>query len=671
MSQYQSLKQQNLWPAIDPYFENTTLLLHGNGTNGGQNNTFLDSSSNNFTITRNGNTTQGTFTPYGSNWSNNFGGSTNYYLTIPSGQTPLNLSTGDFTVECWVNLTDISQYALVLTVGASAWQLGYEPSRKLFVYNGGNIMTSSTAITVGTWNHFAWTRSGTTMYLYLNGVQVATASNSSSVDLNGAYIAAYAGGTSSYPFYGSISNLRIVKGTAVYTGAFTPPTSPLTAITNTSLLTCQSNRFIDNSSNAFAITVSGSPSVQRFSPFNPSAPYAAGTIGGSGYFDGSGDYLTYTGNSSLAIGTGAFTMEFWLYKTVAWGAANYTIMEIRDNFTMINLNSGADLHGYLAGSDVGASGTTIGVGQWYHIVMARNGSSSLAIWVNGTRIFSSTNSTNVAGTDVSTSYIGSDHAGQTVPACYIADSRIVVGTDVYGVSNSTITVPTSPLTAVTNTKLLCSYTNGGIIDNAMMNDLETVGNAQISTTQSKFGGASLAFDGNGDYLTAATTPAQQYGTGNFTIEFWFYKTANGSYNYGDSTGDFFLRIGNTGFTVNSVVISTNNSQQITAFIGYNGSSWATTIVSSSTFSLDTWYHVALVRAGTGSNQTTLYVNGTSYGTGTSSTDLTDASFGTALRIGASSSDRYYNGYIDDLRITKGIARYTANFTPQTSQWQDQ
>ncbi len=68
MSQYQALRSQNLWPAIDPYFDYVTLLLHGNGTNGAQNNTFLDSSTNNFTITRNGNTTQGTFAPYGSNW---------------------------------------------------------------------------------------------------------------------------------------------------------------------------------------------------------------------------------------------------------------------------------------------------------------------------------------------------------------------------------------------------------------------------------------------------------------------------------------------------------------------------------------------------------------------------------------------------------------------------
>ena len=72
--------QNNVW-GQDPFFEQTVLLLHGDGTNGAQNNTFLDSSSNNFTITRNGNTTQGTFTPFSlaaGEWSNFFYGNGDY-----------------------------------------------------------------------------------------------------------------------------------------------------------------------------------------------------------------------------------------------------------------------------------------------------------------------------------------------------------------------------------------------------------------------------------------------------------------------------------------------------------------------------------------------------------------------------------------------------------------
>ena len=83
----------------DAQFNYVSMLLHGDGTNGAQNNTFLDSSTNNFTITRNGNTTQGSFSPYGSNWSNNFG--TGNYLTLSSS---ISLSSS-LTVECWFNLT--------------------------------------------------------------------------------------------------------------------------------------------------------------------------------------------------------------------------------------------------------------------------------------------------------------------------------------------------------------------------------------------------------------------------------------------------------------------------------------------------------------------------------------------------------------------------------------
>ena len=66
--------------AADPYFYDVPLLLSGDGTNGAQNNTFIDGSTNAFTITRNGNTTQGSFSPYGSLWSNYFDGSSNFYL---------------------------------------------------------------------------------------------------------------------------------------------------------------------------------------------------------------------------------------------------------------------------------------------------------------------------------------------------------------------------------------------------------------------------------------------------------------------------------------------------------------------------------------------------------------------------------------------------------------
>ena len=88
----------------DPNFKQVSLLLHGDGTNGAQNNTFLDSSTNNFTVTRNGNTTQGTNTPFSQAagaWSNYFGGSS--YFTLPSNAA-FALDGGNFTFEFWIYL---------------------------------------------------------------------------------------------------------------------------------------------------------------------------------------------------------------------------------------------------------------------------------------------------------------------------------------------------------------------------------------------------------------------------------------------------------------------------------------------------------------------------------------------------------------------------------------
>ena len=104
---------QQVAAAADPYFNYVTMLLTGNGTNGAQNNTFLDSSSNAFTITRNGNTTQGSFSPYGSLWSNYFNGEQYWSLSVSSSASIA--SSGDFTYECWIFPTATDGYRGVLT----------------------------------------------------------------------------------------------------------------------------------------------------------------------------------------------------------------------------------------------------------------------------------------------------------------------------------------------------------------------------------------------------------------------------------------------------------------------------------------------------------------------------------------------------------------------------
>ena len=302
--------------AADPYFYDVPLLLSGDGTNGAQNNTFIDGSTNAFSITRNGNTTQGTFSPYGSLWSNYFDGSS--ALTTGSGAT---FFAGDFTIEFWFmapsvpsgydfyfvdSLNVANNFAIEAYGGIIRW-----------VYSGTNVIGSASFTpTAGVWYHIALVRSGSgtnNCTMYVNGTALWQATKTGSVNNSPGPWTIGQAGNSTTKFTGYISNFRVVNGTAVYTSAFTPPTVPLTAIANTSVLTCQSNRFIENSSNAYTISTVGTPSIQRFSPFNPTSPYSTSVIGGSGYFDNNSSYLTAPSNAAWTFGTGDFTVEAWVY----------------------------------------------------------------------------------------------------------------------------------------------------------------------------------------------------------------------------------------------------------------------------------------------------------------------------------------------------------------------
>ena len=131
----------------DPYFMYNSLLLPGNGTNLAQNNTFLDGSTNNFTITRAGNTTQGTFSPYGANWSNYFDG-TGDYLTTPNNSA-LNVGSSTFTLECWFYNQQNLLSGAEAGVGTIASKSDYNGSNtngySLFCYDGNN-STPSTSL---------------------------------------------------------------------------------------------------------------------------------------------------------------------------------------------------------------------------------------------------------------------------------------------------------------------------------------------------------------------------------------------------------------------------------------------------------------------------------------------------------------------------------------------
>jgi len=651
----------------DTYFNYTTVLLSGNGTNNATNATFVDSSTNNFTITRNGNTTQGTLSPYTSNWSN--------YTTGVSGTTnKIDVSSGSaiggsgvsYTMEGWFYFTStvVSDNQNIFATGNNVypnrWILDVavqETTLQLRIVTESNaILFNGTVVSVplNTWVHLAAVNnnSANSFTFYINGTAAGsrTAIGLTSTSTYQLFCNSTAVGHT-LPFY--VSNFRIVDGSAVYTSDFTPSRSNLTAISGTKLLTFQSPTLIDNSGNGNSLTFNGTHSASRPLYFIPpvGAAYSTSTIGGSAYFDGTGDYLTAPSNAALTFGTGDFTVEFWICPTTnipnyckvyasGTSANNFTI----ETQTTTNTLAVTDYTATLFFN----SSTALTLNAWTHVAVTRSGT-ALKLFQNGVLVGSTTNSTSFAG---STALIGSMGTTAFVTG-YISDIRTLKGTALY---TTTFTPPTAPLTAITNTQLLLNCTNAGIYDATMQNNLETVGDAKISTAVSKFGGSSIYFDGTGDYLNVASTSNLQFGTGDFTIEMWIYanslsnspvifdKTAGSLADAGWfvelTSGGAYFGFGTTGGT---------------PYILFNSASITT----------GTWFHLAVTRVG---STLTCFVNGTKLTPQT----LTNANLAhdntSALWIGnwKGGSGYDYNGYIDDLRVTKGYARYTANFTPPTA-----
>jgi hypothetical protein len=650
-------------PSTDPQFNYVTMLLHGDGTNGAQNNTFVDSSTNNFTITRNGTPTQGSFSPYGDLWSNQFNGTNSVLNTTETAA--FDMGSGNFTVELWAFPTATQTGGIVRNANSGSFAgfaIGWNSSRfrMLFSYNGTawafDLGTSST-YPLNTWYHLALVRNGATATLYVNGVSAITANLSTNSLYGGQPLYVGFSRFSSEYFNGYLSNLRVVKGTALYTSAFTPSTTPLTAVSGTSLLTCQSNRFKDNSSNNFAITVTGTPSVQRFSPFDPAAEYSTSVIGGSGYFDGSGDYLSRSFTSTtdpMYFGGNTFTVEAWVYMasttgvTIIYDCSATNTGSFGATSLFVDTGTvGFQLRPTTGGTNTIVSGGTVVRNTWTHIAFSLNAGSG-KLFVNGTQVGSTTTFPTVATFTPVGAAIGRFANGYVTGINdfngYISNLRLVNNTAVY---TTTFTPPTAPLTAITNTSLLLNTVNAGIFDNAMMNDLVTVGNAQVSTAVKKYGTGSMAFDGSGDWLTYPDTPATRLESGDFTIEAWIYLNTVGVsqtiVTKGNITGFIFWVSGNLRFT------------------------WGTSsILIASSLSANQWYHVAVVRSGSATGNLKIYIDGVL--SATSSTAVTDNFNQTDIGyVGAGrSAANPMNGYIDDLRITKGFARYTANFTPPTA-----
>ncbi len=360
------------------------------------------------------------------------------------------MGSGNFTIEAWVNPTASPNQPMIIGQWTSsyAWtmQLSNDGNRNLraLLHDGSfQDYVSTSPLGLNTWNHCAFVRESNTVSLYLNGSRVFTTTFSGTVTNSTSAVSVGADASGGQPLQGYVSNARVVVGTALYSGAtYTVPTTPLTAVSGTSLLTCQSNRFFDSSSTASAVTAFGNTSVQRFNPFGASTAYSTSVIGGSGYFDGSGDYLDTPTSSAFAFGTGDFTSELWVYLSRSNGTIIYeprsSGQENNPSIAYGVVTSGK--FEVITGSVQITSSSSFAIAQWHHVAIVRSGT-TLTLWVNGTSQGTSTLSTNLTNND--RIRVGDYFTAGSYPfQGYVSNLRVVKGTAVY---TSAFTPPTAPL----------------------------------------------------------------------------------------------------------------------------------------------------------------------------------------------------------------------------------
>jgi hypothetical protein len=605
-----------------------------------------------------------------------FNGS-NQYLSIPNTST-MQMGTSDYTVEAWIYPTANGQANGSNIFGQSAYGVSSQfiiflnSSNKIGNYieydagggSAGPIITGTTSITLNKWTHIAVSRVSGVTRIFINGVLDASASDAGgyrTVSHNFCIGSQNGYGTSF--FTGYISNFRVIKGTGLYASNFTPPTATLTAVTNTSLLTCHDTTIRDASTNNFTITNNNTATVSTVSPF----PVLRSVL-----FNGTSQYLTIPDDAALNFGSSNFTIECWvnlsnytfaqsLFTKRPSASAINTEIQWYINTDKLNLYASSNGTSWII-NDASTSAGSFMMNSWNHVALVRNGT-EFAGYINGTKsVFGS--SAAALFTNTSAVAIGSDQASSIRSAVngYISNYRIVKGTALYTASFT----PAGPLTAITSCSLLTC--NDQTIRDASVNNFTITNNntATVSTvtpftavlpssmkfkrTSTGITGRSVQFDGVNDYLSVARILDNST---DVTIEAWVRATSTPNSAYivsqyvpgaADRTIFYILSTLAAGIQIGSAYVE-----------------------STTTMTLNTWNHLAFVRSGSGANNFSIYINGVRDGQMT----YTGTFHNTPTTIGGSNNadvygNSYFPGYISNLRILKGTALYTSNFTPPTS-----
>ena len=433
---------------------------------------------------------------------------------------------------------------------------------------------------------------------------------------------------------------------------------------------------------------------------------------GAAYFDGSGDYLTAGTSSDYIFGTGDFTVECWAYfNAVSTYNALISIHNGDANWVLrVDTVSGTPRLLFYDGStsNYSSSPATVAKGRWYHFAITRK-SSSLKLCVNGVNEHTATVSNNytinnnlhigaqennLAGTYLNgylqdvrlykgvakytenftpplPSYGTISYTTSTIGSVGIATTAFLKSTG--DISTAEVAIGSSTAAQVASSLVLAMPLNKtfgfqdinvavrGLTSGASAGTAKTVGlgttstanapsHPRISETKSRWYDGAAYFDG-GDYLSIPSNSDFNLGTGNYTIEGWIYP-ANADTN---NKTIFSTNWGAGGSILITYDHTTNKGFDL---FDYTYSSGSPLLSTSGAYGDNIWYHIAVVRS---SGTSRIYINGIQAASATQNSDLTRDVF----VIGAvyTSGSESWNGYMQDIKIYKGFAKYTANFTP--------
>ena len=699
----------NFTPSITAFTAdaNTLLLLHMDGANDGT--TFTDSSwtesGPRHTITASGDVTNTRVSNHSASPQGNthligpkITGHTSVlaydgngdYLRTPSS-SDFNLGSGNWTVECWFNGSawPASIKGLISLdydgPGAShnAMNFGVDNSKLAWLVSDTSLnwaIVNTTGGTVSTagWHHAAGVFDGSTYKAYLDGIEVISVTSSTAVASQNSsqmIIGSTADANAGQCLFGYQDEIR-VSDSARYTSNFTPSTDPFTSDSNTMLLiqsntTMGSTTITDSSSSAHTITVNGD--VMHVAP----------KIGvGMGSFDGaSTDWVSIADSDDWYFAAGPFTLECW----VCWPGA-VVAGQILSQYDWGNSNrswvmsfSGANLE--LTYSTTGGGGPSSkqetwspSADTWYHIAIARDSSSNLRFFVDGTELGSATTVTasfyqSSAALSIA-NYLNSG-SGHTTPFTGFMDELRISRVARY---TGTFTPSTTAFKDDKDTVLLMHMDGGGGIDpdtnlptlpgegtyffddsvDALFYDSAT----GIPTNKSM-----ISFDGTGDYLTSPdSTEWDVFESGSvFTLEAWVkYSSIPTSSTYNDwfcqqedaSNGWRFGYDGTTG-TGGLWIWMKSGGSTVVDYIGNSSTAYK--------ISDGMWHHVAMTKSGSAIKA---YLDGVEV---ISATDADSDTFAAVLGVGGGSvtAAANLNGNMDQVRISDNI-RYGAAFTPTTT-----